>query len=149
MCIYNQNAKVAARERLILEIKAHDTIPSLSWILALMLATASLLSTSSVTVFPVRVFTKICIFAKRRLELGHFACRKRRIRVFWTPGGETFWVVVYIGRGLQGLDAPATKPCPGAGRDDASSIVAGKFPGDREAYGQKPGLGFASSRPGP
>jgi len=35
------------------------------------LATVSLLSTSSVTVFLVRVFTKICIFAKRRLELGH------------------------------------------------------------------------------
>ena len=106
MCIYNQNAKVAAREILILGIKAHDAIPSLSWILALTLATVSLLSTSSATVFPVRVFTKICIFAKRRLELGHFACRKRRIRVFWTPGGETFWVVVYIGRGLQGLTRP-------------------------------------------
>ena len=50
---------------------ATSLVPSLSWILALTLATVSLLSTSSVTVFQVKVFTKICIFAKRRLELGH------------------------------------------------------------------------------
>uniref|UniRef100_J3M6C8 Uncharacterized protein n=1 Tax=Oryza brachyantha TaxID=4533 RepID=J3M6C8_ORYBR len=35
--------------------------PSLSWILALTLLMASLLSTSRVTDFPVSVFTKICI----------------------------------------------------------------------------------------
>ena len=67
MCVYNQ--KVVASK---IEINSSTyIIPSLSWILALTLATVSLLSTSSVTVFPVRVFTKICIFAKRRLELGH------------------------------------------------------------------------------
>lgn len=35
---------------------------ALSWILALRLSTVSLLSTYNVIVFPVSVFTKICIF---------------------------------------------------------------------------------------